>query len=168
MTSKKKALHVISGAMWFSKEKLLMSIRAPLFSNQRLLGDIFAQIFRDFSRVLRDFARSLEDLARMLWDFACIVSKPKLLGECLQPCVLHLWVHIQYVTWCTCCFCDFFECLAVYVRYNIWIRHVSVAERWMVCKCRRCSEHLPQVRIERCVWRRRRRWTVGKSSLPNR
>jgi len=29
-------------------KKLVMSIRAPLSSNQRMLGGIFAQIFREF------------------------------------------------------------------------------------------------------------------------
>jgi len=45
-----------------------MSIRVPLFSNQRMLGAIFAQIFRVFQNVLRDFAR-------ILWDFAQIFTK---------------------------------------------------------------------------------------------
>jgi len=30
------------------QKKLIMSIRAPLFSNQSMLGAIFAQIFREF------------------------------------------------------------------------------------------------------------------------
>jgi len=31
-----------------SKEKLFMSIRAPIFSNQSMLGATFAQIFSEF------------------------------------------------------------------------------------------------------------------------
>ena len=37
-------------------KKKLLSIRALLFSNQSMLGAIFAQIFRKFYKVLRDFA----------------------------------------------------------------------------------------------------------------
>jgi len=61
-----------------------MSIRVPLFSNQRMLGAIFAQIFRVFQNVLRDFAR-------ILWDFAQIFTKWKLLGLRLHPHLLHKW-----------------------------------------------------------------------------
>jgi len=43
MTSK-KALHVDLRAI----KKAFMSIRAPIFSNQSMLGAIFAQIFREF------------------------------------------------------------------------------------------------------------------------
>ena len=32
-----------------------MSIRAPIFSNQSMLGAIFVQIFREFQKVLKDF-----------------------------------------------------------------------------------------------------------------
>jgi len=65
-----------------------MSIRAPLFSNQSVLGVIFTQIFRESYTVLRDFARILEDFAQVLWDFARIFTKSKLLGVRLHP--LHL------------------------------------------------------------------------------
>ena len=69
-----------------------MSIRAPFFSNQSMLGAIFAQIFRefvkvrrDFSRILWDFAQILWDFARILWDFARISTKSKLLGVRVHP-----------------------------------------------------------------------------------
>ena len=39
-----------------SKEKLSMSFWAPFFSNQSMLGAIFAHIFREFVKVFRDFA----------------------------------------------------------------------------------------------------------------
>jgi len=50
-----------------------MSIRAPFFSNQSMLGAIFAQIFREFVKVRRDFSRILWDFAQILWDFARIL-----------------------------------------------------------------------------------------------
>jgi len=52
----RKAIHVNAGAF---------------FSNQNMLGVIFAQIFRDFVKVLRDFIR-------IFWDFARIFTKSKL------------------------------------------------------------------------------------------
>ena len=58
-----------------SKKK---SIRAPFFSNQSMLGAIFAQIFKEFVKVLRDFSQ-------ILWDFARIFIRLKLLGMRLHP-----------------------------------------------------------------------------------
>jgi len=60
------------------QEKLFMSIRAPLCSNQSMLGAIFSQIYREFYQVLRDFVR-------ILWGFARIFTKSKLLGVRLHP-----------------------------------------------------------------------------------
>jgi len=50
-----------------------MSILAPLFSNQSMLGAISVHIFKEFEKVLRDIARSLEDFSR-------VFTKSKLLG----------------------------------------------------------------------------------------
>jgi len=56
-----------------------MSIRAPLFLNQSMLGATFAQIFREFLKVLGDFAR-------ILWDFAQIFTNQNFWGCGCTPC----------------------------------------------------------------------------------
>jgi len=66
-------------------KNLFMSIRVPLFSNQSMLGAIFAQIFWVFQNVLRYFAWILEDFDQILWNFAWIFSKSKLFGVQLHP-----------------------------------------------------------------------------------
>jgi len=50
---------------------------APVFSNQKMLGAIFAHTFMDFVEVFRDFAL-------ILMDFARIFTISKLLGVCLH------------------------------------------------------------------------------------
>jgi len=72
VTSTKKALHVILGA---------------IFSNQSILGDIFAQIFREFVKVFRAFSR--------------IFTKSKLLGVRLHPLqhrLLHQCAHMSRIS----------------------------------------------------------------------
>ena len=74
-----------------------MSIRVPLFSNQSMLGTIFAQIFREFQNVLRDFARFQRILPRFSPDEnfwvcgctpACYTSEMgSLAKDCFQPLV---------------------------------------------------------------------------------
>ena len=54
-----------------SEKKLFMSFWAPFFSNQSMLGTIFAHIFRELVKVFRDFAR--------------IFTKSELLGGHLYP-----------------------------------------------------------------------------------
>jgi len=58
---------------------------AQVFSNQKMLGAIFAHTFTEFVKVFRDFALLLKDFAR-------IFTKSKLLGVCLHslhPRFLH-------------------------------------------------------------------------------
>jgi len=68
VTSKKKAPHVI-------------------------LGAIFARIFREFAHIFRDFVKVFRDFAHILRDFAQSFTKSKLLGvrlHSLHPHLLHL------------------------------------------------------------------------------
>jgi len=58
---------------------------AQVFSNQKMLGAIFAHTFTEFVKVFRDFALLLKDFAR-------IFTKSKHLGVCLHslhPRFLH-------------------------------------------------------------------------------
>jgi len=55
-----------------SEKNLFMSFWAPFFSNQSMLGTIFAHIFRELVKVFRDFAR--------------IFTKSELWGGTCTPC----------------------------------------------------------------------------------
>jgi len=55
---------------------------AQVFSNQTMLGAIFAHTFTEFVKVFRDFALLLKDFARNS-------TKSKLLGVCLHPRLPH-------------------------------------------------------------------------------
>jgi len=56
---------------------------SPVFSNQKMLGAIFAHTFTEFVKVFRDFDQILKDFAR-------IFTKPKLLGVYLHSLHPHL------------------------------------------------------------------------------
>ena len=75
-----------------SHKKLFVSIRAPLVSNQTMLGAIFAQIFREFYKVLRDFSLILEDFTRISWVLPGFSPNQNFWGYgfiLLHPSLLH-------------------------------------------------------------------------------
>jgi len=83
MTSKKKRLRVILGAI-FSNESTLGAISFK----SHTLGAIFARNCREFAKVFTDFARIFRDFNR-------VSTKSKLLGvrlHHLHPRLLHHWV----------------------------------------------------------------------------
>jgi len=67
-------------------QKLFVSIRALLFSNQSMLSAFFALIFVEFYKVLKDFSRILGNFSWILRDFSRIFTKSNLLRVRLRPC----------------------------------------------------------------------------------
>ena len=74
-------------------KKVLHAVLGAIFSNQSMLGAIFAHIFRVFPQIFRDFVKVFK-------DFAQISTKSKLLGVRLLPRLPHQCLLL--LTRCTC------------------------------------------------------------------